>query len=469
MPITWDCQRIDVDMYWGETETWDHIDPELLGIIRWLVWSAPLLLSVVYASFAVAVALRGSVQKAYAKGIKERLEFQKMQKQIQRRMTLTGTQQKTKAELEQDELFNKLLHIVRVVICCFVMLASAAWMSAAVAGARIQASGTAMGFLFLAFCALLLFFYVTLKSVITKLMQQVCEHPLLRSMSGGLRSSDWASALLIVMFGFFAPMVLLLSAMNQKVRNWRGIRDSEDAEDDEENGIDAWLRGVSRQTTRDSINKMYAARSLTYRVRRQLVRMQEWRWASVAPKVHYVCIIFVLLQVVVSKFTTITLAWVNSLLSTLPFAHLCFLFYLVGLFMFALPPVPGPPVYLLGGVLIPENRPEDWSFFGASAFACFMGFFLKMSAIYVQQKWIGEQLSRNDTVRQIVGVNKPLMRGIELVLRRPGLSPGKVAILCGGPDWPTSVLTGVLKLSLGCVCIVESHRLYQILCSTLCS
>lgn len=35
-----------------------------------------------------------------------------------------------------------------------------------------------------------------------------------------------------------------------------------------------------------------------------------------------------------------------------------------------------------------------------------------------------------------------------MILRKPGLSFGKVMILCGGPDWPTSVLCGLLKLSL---------------------
>ena len=41
-----------------------------------------------------------------------------------------------------------------------------------------------------------------------------------------------------------------------------------------------------------------------------------------------------------------------------------------------------------------------------------------------------------------------MIRALEAVLRKPGLSIGKVSILCGGPDWPTSVLAGILRLSL---------------------
>ena len=43
---------------------------------------------------------------------------------------------------------------------------------------------------------------------------------------------------------------------------------------------------------------------------------------------------------------------------------------------------------------------------------------------------------------------KPGHPGSATFLKRPGLDMGKVGILCGGPDWPTSVLTGLLKCKL---------------------
>merc|ERR1712238_401192 len=51
-------------------------------------------------------------------------------------------------------------------------------------------------------------------------------------------------------------------------------------------------------------------------------------------------------------------------------------------------------------------------------------------------------------IRQTVGVHKVAIRCLEAEMRCPGYTFGKISILCGGPDWPTSVLAGMLNLSL---------------------
>ena len=66
----------------------------------------------------------------------------------------------------------------------------------------------------------------------------------------------------------------------------------------------------------------------------------------------------------------------------------------------------------------------------------------------MQQKLFGENLSNYVSVRYAVGINSLQMRAIRYCLMQPGLSPAKVAILCGGPDWPTSVLCGILRVPL---------------------
>ena len=48
----------------------------------------------------------------------------------------------------------------------------------------------------------------------------------------------------------------------------------------------------------------------------------------------------------------------------------------------------------------------------------------------------------------MVGINSDLMRTMRVILSKPGLSMAKCSILIGGPDWPTSVLCGILKLDL---------------------
>jgi len=46
-----------------------------------------------------------------------------------------------------------------------------------------------------------------------------------------------------------------------------------------------------------------------------------------------------------------------------------------------------------------------------------------------------------------------VIRSIEMILLERGLKLPKVSILVGGPDWPTSVLCGILRLDLFQVCL----------------
>lgn len=73
---------------------------------------------------------------------------------------------------------------------------------------------------------------------------------------------------------------------------------------------------------------------------------------------------------------------------------------------------------------------------------------LKLTACSIQQKCIGERLARNETVLQTVGVTSHFTQGIRMLLSEKKLTLPKISILCGGPDWPTSVLAGILKVPL---------------------
>lgn len=66
----------------------------------------------------------------------------------------------------------------------------------------------------------------------------------------------------------------------------------------------------------------------------------------------------------------------------------------------------------------------------------------------MQQKGIGECMSKNKKVLQMCGVHTPFMQGIKNLLMVKGMTLAKVGILMGGPDWPTSVLAGILRCSL---------------------
>jgi hypothetical protein len=67
----------------------------------------------------------------------------------------------------------------------------------------------------------------------------------------------------------------------------------------------------------------------------------------------------------------------------------------------------------------------------------------------MQQKLIGGLLGKRVGVRRAINVNSDFMRTAKLILTDPAaLTKGKVLILVGGPDWPTSVTTGILGLDI---------------------
>ena len=127
----------------------------------------------------------------------------------------------------------------------------------------------------------------------------------------------------------------------------------------------------------------------------------------------------------------------------------------VGLFLFLLPPVPGVPIYLISGLVLIAggtkynlDAEEGMGLYLALIVTVCCGLALKLFACSVQQKCIGGFLKNKVWIRQAVGVNSDMVRTMRVVLSKPGLSMDKVSILVGGPDWPTSVLCGIMDLPL---------------------
>ena len=165
---------------------------------------------------------------------------------------------------------------------------------------------------------------------------------------------------------------------------------------------------------------------------------------------HYWGIIYYTLNVGITRIVSVFLSWLNTKLAAESFGTSLAIFYAVGLTMFLLPPVPGVPVYITGGILLVNSCLNDgWEFGTAIVFTSFICFMIKLNAIAMQQKLFGECMgSKSVKVRAAVGVNSTTIKAIRMILLKPGIHIAKVAILCGGPDWPTSVLTGILRLRL---------------------
>jgi len=171
-------------------------------------------------------------------------------------------------------------------------------------------------------------------------------------------------------------------------------------------------------------------------------------WASNLEKSFNLCILF-LVFFLFSRFTPVFLSWLGDQLRRMDFGAVVGIFYVVGLIMFLLPPVPGVPVYMAAGtIIVDRGKQEPWlDFWTGIAFASVLSLALKLNAVVLQQKGIGELFGKSLYVQQLVGVHTTNIRAIEKILKKSGLTMEKVAILCGGPDWPTSVLTGILRLS----------------------
>jgi len=130
------------------------------------------------------------------------------------------------------------------------------------------------------------------------------------------------------------------------------------------------------------------------------------------------------------------------------------MFFLIGFTMFMLPPVPGIPVYIVGGILLSARARdvEGVGFWGGMVIAIFESLLIKICAVCGQYT-IGFYMGKSVKVQQLVSVDKVFTRAIEQVLDTRGLNLPKVSVLVGGPDWPTSVLCGILKLNLFQCCL----------------
>ena len=187
---------------------------------------------------------------------------------------------------------------------------------------------------------------------------------------------------------------------------------------------------------------------LTLKCRTQVERLLV-RPTSIIVKAHWWAVLYFSLDVGAGKFVIIFLSWFSEVIQELNTGLVFVIFVIVGITLFLLPPVPGPPVYLCAGIVLVRKMEPDHGFWPAIVTSIFSAFAVKIMACALQQKVIGENFADNLWVRKTLGVNSVTLRAIKFCIEKPGLSPAKVAILCGGPDWPVSVTCGVLRLPLG--------------------
>jgi hypothetical protein len=308
---------------------------------------------------------------------------------------------------------------LKVFIGGMAMAAVSLWVAAAIAGAGLGINSAVqylVGVTIVVLCGVL---------VATIGWQRLTEYlmavPLIKKLTASLLT-DWFKALFVLFLMPVFPIYFCASFLNQMVR--RCVSFGYRMDDPKERRL--WL---------------------TLAAAIQFKMLKRWRWTSVLTKVMWIGLFYVIVQVGIGLLVTVFMSWLNDVLQDLPLYATTIIFFLIGVVMFLLPPVPGLPVFLTGGILLGKAGEPVFTFFGAIAYASAVCWVCKMFSLFLQQKAIGQGMSGSLYIRKTVGINSITIRAIRRLLRKPGLSMPKVMILIGGPDWPTSVLTGILRLS----------------------
>lgn len=316
---------------------------------------------------------------------------------------------------------GKLEKVLKQFILMISFLVFTMYVSSSVAGASMRLTGVIMAFCASGLIALCVWLYLEIgRSAITT---QVNNSKLMQSLLT-LATSDWVRACAIIGLNMLIPMFLCLDMLHQWVRKKRG------------------------REPRDG--PVYTR--VSYRI---IMATLAWNWASILVKANYLVMLYWTLSVGVAKLTYVFLSWLNEQLLKISFVAVLAIFFLIGFTMFMLPPVPGIPVYICSGIVISaraRNIPEAGNFWGGMCIAILESLVLKICAC-CGQYMIGHFMGKSVKVQQLVAVDKVFTRSIERILDTRGLNLPKVSVLVGGPDWPTSVLCGILKLNLFQVCL----------------
>jgi len=251
------------------------------------------------------------------------------------------------------------------------------------------------------------------------------ETPLMKNVISILQS-NWVKAVAVGGMNVVIPFLVILDQVRQQVRksctNYYGRESGSERNDDQHT--------PSGRRLRESLAR--------------------WNWTDILGKVCVLAEVFVLLAVG-SKATFIFFSFLNGEIEAagLEIVTIFVMVWAIGLVMFLNPIVPGSAVYLFAGVVLGAQSQKDGSvgIWAGLVLACVAGSGAKLMAC-VGQYSLGYFLGQSVKVQQFVGVTKVGVLATESVLKEKGFKLFKVCILVAGPDFPTSVLCGILQLNI---------------------
>lgn len=174
----------------------------------------------------------------------------------------------------------------------------------------------------------------------------------------------------------------------------------------------------------------------TKKTTKQYHVMKTWDIVKVITYAIYWGIGYMTVQVIAAQFMVLILGVLMDYIKTQGFhvGIVTAVMVAVGVVLFLLPPVPGVPIYMALGIVIPQVGQDIFGGLVGSYFYCVgVSLVLKLAACTMQQKLIGERMAGSVSVRKTVGINTNLVRATRVILSDKGLTIGKVAVLVGGP------------------------------------
>jgi len=449
-------------------EVWDDGYSDVEKEERFIVWACPGVAAAFFLAFAVILRLRIQLGDMYIR-CPEIMKF----KTEPRQHILDGEEQEEPSfpqnsnimkhalsreslaeEVDEATNLKRLQYLLNVVLCFVVVLFGTVYTSYLLVGKLRMFLLMVQVFLLLLLVGFVVFVFFTLPRLCAVMGQWLMSSKMVQMMKGAA-SSTWGRAFAFYCLCPLLPPFFLLCMTNQCVRRCRKLANTPTS-DGELRKPTAKCHGdvdvCSEMSSDDDIQVAAGKyRFLTVRVRGCVHRACLWDWIPIVNRVYIIGFLTVA-WALSSTLLNVLLAWLIKCLSQASMSLVVVSVWFIGIVLFLLPPVPGAPVYYFGGVLVSGKGVDDWGgiegWTYGTVICIFVCFALKLSACAVQQKLIGNMLGSQLWVRRLVAVHKPEIRAIEKLLRRPGLSFGKVMILVGGPDWPTSVLAGILGLSL---------------------
>jgi len=200
------------------------------------------------------------------------------------------------------------------------------------------------------------------------------------------------------------------------------------------------------------------------RLTKEMRTILDWDLTLILPMSMCLGVAIVVLRLF-AAFIPPLMALLNLHLASSPWGLVLAVSFVVAIVLFLLPPVSGQMIYIpISMMLIGKWGIGSYSQLTVAVLvATIFCLVLKLVGSAMQQKCIGEPMSTNIAVKKAFQLHTAPYRVARFVLSQGGLSLRKTVVLVGMPDWPISVLCGVLGLPLGPVMLSTLPEVFKIL------